>query len=252
MGLTTNQYSPFVASHSCTPCNPIEPLKVLVACEESQTVTKAFRELGHEAYSCDLVDCSGGHPEWHIKGDARVQVVNNFDLKICFPPCTDLALSGAKWFEKKRLSGQQKESIMFFLAMYNQCDSVENPIGIMNGGGYLKRWFPFEYKLAVDLGVFKNNRQIIHPWMFGDPEQKSTCLWLRNLPPLLWSNTDSLFYNKTSTKEKKQSIHQLSALGGPGSSKDRQRFRSKTFPGIAQAMATQWSEYILSTKLKTA
>ena len=91
-------------------------MKVLIACEESQEVCKAFRAKGHEAYSCDLQECSGGHPEWHIKDDCLNYLYkSDYGLKISFPPCNDLSVSGARWFEKKRLSGEQRESILFFL-----------------------------------------------------------------------------------------------------------------------------------------
>jgi hypothetical protein len=201
-------------------------MRVLIACEESQAVCKEFRKRGHEAYSCDIQDCSGGHPEWHIKGDVRAVIFqSSFDLKICFPPRTDLAVSGSRWFDKKRLSGEQQESIMFFLAMYNQSEAIENPIGIMNGGNYLKKWFPFEYKLAKDLGVFDNKPQIIHPWQFGHGEQKATCLWLKGLPKLV--PTDIV-------EGREQRIWRLPPTA------DRTKLRSKTFSGIAKAMAEQW------------
>lgn len=201
-------------------------MKVLFGCEESQACTIEFRKRGHEAYSCDLLPCSGGHPEWHIQGDVRCEVLNKFDLKICFPPCTDLSVSGAKWFYKKRLSGEQEESIMFFLAMYNQCDVLENPKGIMNGGKYLKKWFPFEYKLAIDLGLFINKPQLIHPWQFGHGETKETYLWIKKLPLLQPTNIVNGRENK---------------IWKMPPSADRAKLRSKTYQGIAAAMAAQWS-----------
>lgn len=123
-------------------------LKILVACEESQAVTKAFRALGHEAYSCDLLPCSGGHPEWHIQKDVTSILYDSnmhinsrsdgYDLVISFPPCTDLAVSGARWFDKKRLSGEQEASIEFFFHVWHYSHCTENPIGIMSGGEYIK------------------------------------------------------------------------------------------------------------------
>ena len=112
-------------------------MKVLVACEESQTVCKAFRELGHEAYSCDIQPCSGGHPEWHIQEDLLSGVMCRYwDMMIAFPPCTDLAVSGAKWFKQKQEDGRQQKSIEFFMRIAN-CNkiskrAIENPIGIMS------------------------------------------------------------------------------------------------------------------------
>lgn len=203
----------------------MKKLRVLIACEESQAVCIAFRERGHEAYSCDILPCSGGHPEWHIQDDVLKHLDYGWDRVICFPPCTDLAVSGARWFDKKRLSGEQEQSISFFLACYNHSDMVENPIGIMNNGEYLKRWFPFYYKLAEDLGLFINIKQIIQPWQFGHGETKATCLWLKNLPKLIPTNI---------VPGREQRIWKMAP--GP----DRAKERSKTFPGIATAMAEQW------------
>jgi len=199
-------------------------MKVLVACEESQAVTKEFRKLGHEAYSCDVQECSGGHPEWHIQGDVIEQLDNGWDMLIGFPPCTHLAVSGAAWFEEKIKDGRQQEGIDFFMKIIDapvDKIAVENPIGIMSG-------------------IYRKPDQIIHPYYFGDPEPKSTCLWLKNLPRLQHFPQDDMFNNKTwvepeyiiSTEGKKYSrIHWL----GGGSEKER----SKTYPGIAKAM-TQW------------
>ena len=110
-------------------------MKILVACEESQAVTKEFRRLGHEAYSCDIVPCSGGHPEWHLQQDVLPLLKEKWDMIIAFPPCTDLAVSGAAWFEQKRRDGRQQKSIDFFMHFANaDCPkiAIENPIGIMS------------------------------------------------------------------------------------------------------------------------
>ena len=110
-------------------------MRVLVACEESQEVCKAFRALGHEAYSCDIQPCSGGHPEWHIQGDVLPLLKETWDLIIAHPPCTDLAVSGARWFEEKRRDGRQQKSIDFFMAFANcECErvAIENPVSIMS------------------------------------------------------------------------------------------------------------------------
>ena len=186
-------------------------MKVLVACEESQAVCKAFRERGHEAYSCDIIECSGGHPEWHIKGDVlpllNPDVINRpdcqyygyyfktadgvghkikgkWDMIIAFPPCTHLAVSGARHFEKKRSDGRQKEGIEFFCNFLNaDCDKIviENPVGIISGK-YIQQHFP---NLAGKYGLPKEPTQIIHPWMFGDNYSKSTCLWIKGVKPLV-------------------------------------------------------------------
>lgn len=163
-------------------------MKVLVACEESQTVCKAFRELGHEAYSCDIQECSGGHPEWHICDDAllynngncvfktmdgETHFIDKWDLLIAHPPCTHLAVSGARWFKEGRKPRHlQDEAAEFFMRFINaDCKriAVENPVCIMSTR-------------------YKKPSQIINPWQFGHPEQKKTCLWLKNLPPLKETN----------------------------------------------------------------
>jgi len=110
-------------------------MKILVACEESQAVTIELRKLGHEAYSCDIQECSGGHPEWHILGDVVPELKKHWDMIIAFPPCTDLAVSGAAWFEQKRKDGRQQASIDFFMLFANaDCEriAIENPVGIMS------------------------------------------------------------------------------------------------------------------------
>lgn len=201
-------------------------MKVILSCEESQAVAIEFRRLGHEAYSCDLMDCSGGHPEWHIKDDAIKTIDNQkWDLVISFPPCTDLTVSGARWFDKKRLSGEQEESIRFFIDIWKRSNCTENPIGIMNGGEYIKKWFPELHKNLIELGFpFKPN-QIVHPYHFGHGETKSTCFWLNGIKPLVPTNIVS---------GREQRIWKLPPTP------DRAKLRSKTFPGIAKAMAEQW------------
>ena len=142
-------------------------MRILVACEESQAVTKELRRLGHEAYSCDIQDCSGGHPEWHIKGDALELLKMKWDMLIAFPPCTHLAVSGARHFAKKQADGRQQDAIDFFMQFVNaDCSriAVENPIGIMSS-------------------KYRKPNQIVQPYMFGDHARKSTCLWTKGLPP---------------------------------------------------------------------
>ena len=182
--------------------------KVLIACEESQAVTKEMRVLGIEAYSCDIEPCSGGRPEWHIQGDVTPLLEQKWDMVIAFPPCTDLAVSGARWFTHKLADGRQQKSIDFFLQFTRlPCKwAIENPIGIMSG-------------------KFRKPDQIIQPWQYGHGETKATCLWLNDLPEL--KPTDIV-------EGREQRIWKM------GPSPERAKNRSKTFSGIARAMAEQW------------
>jgi hypothetical protein len=191
--------------------------RVLVACEESQEVTKQFRLLGVEAYSCDLIEFSGGHPEWHIQKDVLEVIDLEWDAIIAFPPCTHLCSSGARWFKEKIKDGRQKEGIGFFMKFTElKCErvSIENPIGIMST-------------------VYRKPDQIIHPYYFGDPVSKSTCLWLKGLPKLIPTST----VKPENIKDFHKETFNLNR-------KVRSKVRSKTFPGIAKAMAEQWSKVI--------
>ena len=204
-------------------------MNVLVACEESQRVCTAFREKGHNAFSCDILPCSGGHPEWHIQVDV-LQLINGFcsfktqdmtdtdepiwllqkwDLIIAFPPCTHLAVSGARYFEQKRKDGRQKQGIDFFMEFTKaDCEkiAIENPIGIMSTH-------------------YRKPDQIIQPWMFGHGETKATCLWLKNLPKLEPTNI---------VDGREQRIWRMPPCP------ERAKERSKTYEGIAKAMANTW------------
>ena len=208
--------------------------RILVACEESQAVTKAFRKLGHEAFSCDLLPCSGGHPEWHFQEDMFevIKREREFDIMVAFPPCTDLAVSGARHFERKIADGSQQKSIEFFMSVINapiNHIAVENPIGIMSG-------------------KFRKPDQIIQPWMFGDKAQKSTCIWLKNLPKLEPTNIveKGEFFEFTSKKGEKKRMPMwcYKALQDAKTPGERRTLRSKTFQGIANAMAEQWGSII--------
>jgi hypothetical protein len=217
-------------------------MRILVACEESQAVTIQMRNLGHEAYSCDIQECSGGHPEWHIKGDVIEQLTKGWDMMIAFPPCTHLAVSGAAWFEEKRKDGRQQQGIDFFMQMVNapiNKIAIENPIGIMSK-------------------IYRKPDQVIQPYYFGDEYQKSTCLWLKNLPKLYHNSKPNLFdssithvgkgvmfewVDKKTGKIKRQP--QWFADAFFNSKEERGKMRSKTFPGIAKAMAEQWGGNIL-------
>lgn len=185
-------------------------MKILVACEESQAVTIELRRLGHEAYSCDIEPCSGGHPEWHLQVDALELLKMKWDMILAFPPCTHLAVSGARYFEQKRKDGRQQAAIDFFMRFANSdCPriAIENPVGIMST-------------------VWKKPDQIIQPWQFGHGETKKTCLWLKGLPPLIPTEI---------VEGREQRIWKMPP------SEDRAKNRAKTFPGIARAMAEQWA-----------
>lgn len=229
-------------------------LRVLVACEESQAVCKAFRDLGHEAYSCDIQECSGGHPEWHINGNVvpmlngkcsfetadgqHHSIETRWDLIIAHPPCTDLAVSGARWFPEKQKDFRQQKSCVFFMYFaLAWCDriAVENPIGIMSN-------------------IYRKPDQIIQPYEYGSPTKKSTCLWLKGLPKLKPTNIVEPIIKEYVCKNGKvarfgegigeaiRSDGKVYAFNDPMTAK----IRSRTFPGIAKAMAEQWSEYILN------
>lgn len=197
-------------------------MKILVACEESQAVCKAFRKLGHEAYSCDILPCSGGHPEWHLQQDITPLLEQEWDMIIAFPPCTHLAVSGAAWFAQKIADGRQQEGIDFFMKFANlKCPrvAIENPIGIMS-----TKW--------------RKPDQIIQPYMFGDATRKSTCLWLKGLPKLVPTNIVEPKIIKLKNGENDTEWHLATWSLSP---EERSKARSKTFQGIADAMANQWS-----------
>lgn len=213
-------------------------MKVLVACEESQRVCTAFHEKGHEAYSCDLQPCSGGHPEWHIMQDAiplldgrckfktmdgiEHSIDGKWDLIIAHPPCTYLSNAGARFlYPNGKLNEERLEKGMvakdFFMHFYNaDCDriAIENPIPSKVYG-------------------LPPYTQTIQPWMFGHPVQKKTCLWLNGLPEL----------QPTNVVEERQSTKIPGNWFNSGG-KERQKNRAKTFTGVARAMAEQWGEIL--------
>lgn len=199
-------------------------MRILCACEESQAVCIAFRRRGHEAYSCDLLPCSGQHPEWHIQADALEIVKMQWDMVIAFPPCTHLATSGARWFPEKQKDGRQQRGIGFFLA-FTALDhiskvAIENPVDIMSN-------------------LYRKPDQIIQPYYFGDPYEKKTCLWLKGLP--LLEPTDIVEPEKRAVVGKNGRTMApwiKDAWGLPAA--ERSKLRSKTFQGIAKAMAAQW------------
>lgn len=205
-------------------------LLVLIACEESQTVCKAFRTLGHEAYSCDIIQCSGGHPEWHIQGDAIEAIRSrDWDLVIAHPPCTYLTCAANRSFVnnpdrwKKRL-----EAMMFIYQIFNlkiKRLAIENPKGVISTH-------------------IRKPDQYIEPFQFGHPDSKKTGLWLKGLPLLNSTNIVSPEYILSKTDGKRYS---KTAWSTPSTnSPENAKLRSKTYQGIADAMADQWSNYILS------
>ena len=187
----------------------IPKMKILVACEESQAVTIEFRKNGHEAYSCDVDPCSGGKPEWHLQKKVEKILNRKWDMVLAFPPCDHLAVSGARWFEEKRKDGRQQKGIDFFMMFANlDCSKVaiENPIGIMST-------------------LWRKPEQIVQPWQFGHGETKSTCLWLKGLPKLKPTEI---------VEGRRQRVWAMPET------KQRPKLRSKTYEGIAKAMAEQW------------
>jgi hypothetical protein len=221
--------------------------RILVACEESQAITKELRALGHEAFSCDLLPCSGGHPEWHIQGDVFEIVNDGWDIMIAHPPCTFLSASGAGWLyhpDDKHLPTQERrphprypnrikdrdDAVAFAKRLYDSdipCIAIENPIGSLSS-----QW--------------RKPDQIVQPWMFGDKASKSTCFWLKGLPKLV--PTDIVekgeFFEWTDSKTgktKKQPMWYYKALSEAKTPEQRRTLRSKTFQGMAKAIAKQWS-----------
>ena len=206
-------------------------MRILVACEESQIVTREFRLLGHEAYSCDTEPTSGANPEWHLQQDVIPLLNDSWDMIIAFPPCTYLSNAGIRWFNEERYGDKARDrkrkrlvAMDFVLSIYNApCDkiAIENPVGWLNSH-------------------FRKPDQIIQPYWFGDTESKRTCLWLKGLPLLEKTKVVEPKihgYFKRGPK-KGQPIYTTQYLHF---SEDRAKLRSKTFPGVAKAMADQWS-----------
>lgn len=240
----------------------MERMRVLVACEESQEVCKAFRAKGHEAYSCDIIDCSGGHPEWHIKRDVLTllnpdvitrhdcqyygfyfqtmdgighRIRGKWDMIIAFPPCTYLTVTGNRWFNVERYGEKaiqrqkdREEAIKFFMAFANaDCEKIiiENPIGIMST-------------------VWRKADQIISPYYFAEAEddenceRKATCLWLKGVNPLVYEIKYQPRVIAYKNGKGTDSPWHMNTIGLP--KEERSKIRSRTFPGIAKAMAEQW------------
>ena len=221
-------------------------MRILVACEESQRVTIELRNLGHEAYSCDIQPCSGGHKEWHIQQnvlplldghcsfrtmDGLAHTIDTkWDLIIAHPPCTYLTVTGNRWFNEERYGDKarkrkqdREEAVQFFMAFVNaDCKriAIENPVGVMSTH-------------------FRKPDQTVHPYMFGDPERKATCFWLKGLPLLQPTNVVEPVVIQFKNGKGTDSPWHLNTISLPPA--ERSKARSKTFPGMAKAMAEQWA-----------
>lgn len=208
-------------------------MKVLVACEESQAVCNRLRAMGVEAFSCDLLPCSGGHPEWHLQQDVLPLLREPWDMVIGFPPCTFLTVTGNRWFNVSRYGQKaidrfkdQEKGIALFLAVLNANApfvAVENPVGVMSS-------------------VCRKPDQIIQPWMFGDPFEKKTCLWLKGLPPLVPTDVVTVPPRKVYKSGKTMASWYADMFALP--QEERSILRSKTFPGVADAMCSQWVSFV--------
>lgn len=233
-------------------------MNILVACEESQAITKELRALGHNAFSCDLLPCSGGHPEWHFNYDVfkviddnggvtqngdKIKLDGNWEMMIAHPPCTFLAVSGARWyyhpedkdlpFEKRRphprfpnRAQDREEALEFFIKLLEapiEKIAVENPVGIVSTR-------------------YRKPNQTVHPWMFGDEASKATCLWLKNLPLLEPTNIVGKGERVVLSSGKSLPKWYSDALTKTKSAAERRTLRSKTFEGMAKAMAEQWTK----------
>lgn len=189
-------------------------MKALIACERSGRVREAFRSVGWDAISCDIVPADDDSPNHHC-GDVLPLLSHTWDIMIAFPPCTHLAASGARWWTAKRASGEQEDAKAFFMALTRvTCPwAIENPVGLMSS-------------------TYRRPDQIIQPWQFGHGETKATCLWLNRLPKLIPTNV---------VPGREARIHKIPQ------SPDRSRLRSETYAGIASAMALQWGDHLLNT-----
>ncbi len=223
-------------------------MNILVACEESQTVVKKLREKGHNAFSCDLMECSGGNPQWHIQGDVlpllngdcvfktqddvyefEIKVDGRWDMIIAFPPCTYLTVTGNRWFNVEKYGEKalqriedRKFAMDFFMQIANaDCEKIiiENPIGVMS-----TNW--------------RKPDQIIQPYQFGEPFEKATCLWLKGVQPLEYTNIVEPPKRKQFDSGKSMPTWYAEAWKLP--KEERAKLRSKTFDGVAEAMVNQW------------
>lgn len=230
-------------------------MRVLIACEESQAMCKAFRELGHEAFSCDILPCSGGHPEWHIQGDVLeaiktgrcnlqngdISFIYKWDLMIAHPPCTYLAVSGAKWYyhpdDKDLPFSERRPHPRFPDRRKHQQEGLDFVQKLMDVD--VPR-IAVENPISVISSRIRKPDQIIQPWMFGDEAMKSTCLWLKNLPKLEPTKIVGKGEMVTYGSGKRMQKRYVDALTNSKTPEERRTMRSKTFPGMAKAIADQW------------
>lgn len=212
-------------------------MRILIACEESDEVRSRFEKMGFDAWSCDIQPNRNPKAK-HYQCDIFEVIDKGWDAMLAFPPCTDLAVSGSRWFEEKIKDGRQQKSIEFFIKIANahiKHIAIENPIGIMSKN-------------------FRKPDQIIQPYYFGDEAQKTTCLWLKNFPKLYHNQAPNLFDDKITHVSKGDFIIHASGKKKPKwyaeafklKKDERSKIRSKTFPGIAEAMAEQWGKYLIN------
>lgn len=208
-------------------------MKILIGCEESQEVCKAFRALGHEAYSCDLQDCSGGHPEWHLKMDVfeAIELIKP-KLGVFFPPCTFLTTAANRYFLNNPKRWENRlEAVKFVYSLINsdiEKIAIENPKGVISSH-------------------IRKPDQYIEPYQFGDPEIKKTGLWLKGLPLLQHTNVvdpEFVLYRSKKSKSGYSKYGKITGSHPSTGNPENAKLRSKTFPGIAKAMAEQWSAFL--------
>jgi hypothetical protein len=209
--------------------------KILVACEESQSITKELRDLGHEAFSCDILPCSGGHPEWHLQDDVFNVINKGWDLMIAHPPCTFLSVSGARHLYNKDGSPNQER-------YKNQAEALDFVQKLMDAP--IPR-IAIENPVSVISTKIRKPDQIIQPWMFGDEATKTTCLWLKNLPKLQATKIVGKGERTVFKSGKSHPKWYADALATAKTPAERRTLRSKTFQGIARAMADQWTKNLL-------
>jgi site-specific DNA-cytosine methylase len=216
-------------------------MRILIACEESQSITKEFRKLGHEAFSCDLLPCSGGHPEWHYQQSVFEVIDKGWDMMIAHPPCTFLSVSGARHlYNKDKTPNLERYK--------NQAEALEFVQKLMDAP--IDR-IVIENPVSVISSKIRKPEQIIQPWMFGDEATKTTCLWLKNVPKLIPTKIVGKGERTVFKSGKSNPKWYADALANAKTPAERRKLRSKTFKGIAEAMANQWGkeEFVKQTKI---
>ena len=210
-------------------------IKVLVACEYSGTVRDAFLELGFDAWSCDILPCESDIQDRHYEGDVFDILDQGWDLMIGHPPCTHLSVSGARWFTEGKKPMYLRDDAIEFVKKLMEAPikhiAIENPISVISS-------------------QIRKPNQIVQPYMFGDSASKQTCLWTKNLPLLeptkIVDKGEFFEWTDKNGKKKRQPLWYYNAFINSKSDQERRTLRSKTFPGIAKAIATQYSEYIIN------